>query len=695
MAAKRHALLIGIREYAYPGADLRGPINDVFVIGTLLRDRFGFPEENLCVLLNQEATQKAILDAFDEMVERIGADDVVVGFYSGHGSRMRDLSNPDRLLETIVPYDSGRKTMPNRDIPDVEIDRWVQRLNEKTPYVTLIFDCCHAGSVTRDPFGLEGRAIEADLRPPEAMFAGGFVPASLTPTPSSRTAEGFRYVHGRRRAVVIAACRAEEEAQEYIHRESGKTTYRGALSHFLGRALGRAVPGATWRDVFETAGPAVTARFSRQHPQIEGDWDQLLFGTREAYAGSYLSVTSVVDDGVTLTGGMAHGVAWGSVWSLHPAGTRQPDAGEELARVRVDSVEVTSSKARFLAESAKIHRDAVGLRAFLRVESLPAPEIRIRIEAGGERAAELRQRVEESTLVDEGEPADVLVRCLELRREVTESDPCPQLGPLQEEIWAAVGTDGRLSVRTRSTDDLAGLVGDLESRARYDRLLDIENGNPASGLTGRVRLRVTRQAGEGSTAAVEPTQGDGLPSLEEGEVVDFEVVNDHDESVWITLLQFGCDGSISRLVPFPGHPAFRPGGHRLMAGEALGIGEYYHQDTRFHYGEGFRAELPSEGFPWAAEPGEDPTAGLVHLKLMVTLEPADFELVEQSPLLGPPDTRDPGARNHPLLDLARLYACGRGERGLVRCSAGEAERGDWTAVSRPFLVRRGVPQREL
>ncbi|MCP4658621.1 MAG: caspase family protein [bacterium] len=168
MAANRHSLLIGINEYPnLQGGTLQGCKNDVALIGSLLIDRFGFPEENCIVLLNREATQSAIRSAFDEILRRVGDDDVVVCFYAGHGSRTADPRRDGAMIESIVPSDSGRGTKANRDVYDVEIDRWVQRLNAKTPYVTLIFDCCHSGSVTRDPFG------EAEVRGDERADLSG------------------------------------------------------------------------------------------------------------------------------------------------------------------------------------------------------------------------------------------------------------------------------------------------------------------------------------------------------------------------------------------------------------------------------------------------------------------------------------------------------------------------------------------
>ncbi len=700
-AGRRHALLIGIEQYPYAkGPALRGPYNDVIVIKTLLRDRFGFPEDNLLILRDRKATQAGIRAAFEEMLDRVGnndvvgKNDVVVCFYSGHGSRMASRQRPEGWFESIVPHDSGRGDYPNRDIPDEEIDRWVQRLNEKTPYVTLIFDCCHSGSVTRDAL-CATREIEADRRAPERMFAGGAVPEFLR-TPESRPrAAGscFGYVRGRRQAVMIAACRADEEAAECLVPESGSFYTYGALTYHLGRALEQVGPGTTWRDVFEKVGPWVTAKYRSQHPQVEGNWDEVLFGTRDVRPASYLKVVKVEADGVELSGGAAHGVTSGSLWSVHPGGARHPDPAEELARVRIESVAVASSAAR-VVESEDKKQLAVGQRAFLRVQRLPAPGLRIRLEAESERARELRGLIEKSPLLHQTageEPAEALVRCLPPRAEVAADDPCPSLGPLREWTWAAVGNDGRLAVRTRpATAGEAGrLVGDLESVVRFQSVLAIENLDPATHLRGRVRLAVMRRSPDRQTfVAAEPEPGDGVVVFDEGELMDLEIHNEHDAKVWITLMHFGCEQAIARLLPLPKHPSYRPDGYPLEAGEILKLADYFRQDPRFRVWEGLKIGLP-EGFPWAAEPGESPGSALDYLKLMVTPERADFEFLEQDPVHGPPELRDPGPQSHPLLQLARLYSSGQGGRSLP-LGAAESPSHDWTTVTRPFGIRRGT-----
>ncbi len=98
-------------------------------------------------------------------------DDVVLFYYSGHGSQMSDREGdePDFYDETIIPYDSGRMPHKNRDISDDEIYLWLRDLGQKTGNITLWFDCCNSGSLTRAAFGGATRSVPRDDRPPSQL----------------------------------------------------------------------------------------------------------------------------------------------------------------------------------------------------------------------------------------------------------------------------------------------------------------------------------------------------------------------------------------------------------------------------------------------------------------------------------------------------------------------------------------------
>ncbi|HEX5758346.1 MAG TPA: caspase family protein [Thermoanaerobaculia bacterium] len=687
---ERRALLIGIDRYPeVPNADLQGCVNDMELMRSLLVERFGFPAANTRALRDGEATRAGVLAALDELAAAVGEDDVVVLFYAGHGSRMADPRQPGRMLESMVTHDSGRGSKPNRDLIDEEIDAWVRRINEKTPYLTLLFDCCHSGSVTRDLFGEATREAEADLRAPAEMFAGGPVPEVLAATRSLGEADAAGragWLPGRRRAVMVAACRADELANEHRTFDGTKVVRHGALTFFLGRALAQLEAPATWRDVFEQVAPAITAHYGRQHPQAEGKLDELLFGTGEVRPGSYLRVLpragGAVDE-VELSGGAAHGVAPGSLWTIRSFATRERDAGEEVAAVRVASVGAATSRGRVEAARSGGKLEP-GMRAFLAEQPLPAPGLRVALAVPEERAAEagrLSGLLDADDLVErvaDAAAADVLVRCIAPRAAAAPGDPCPGLGPVAAWTWAAVGRDGRLAAHLREERaaepaDLDALIRDLRGAARYRPLLELANPDPASRLRGHVTLRAARPRGE-ELAAAAPEPGDGVPVFRGGEAAEFEIANGFDAPVRVSLVEFGCDGKIQLLVPFQGDVDVA-GGMELAPGEVKRVGRDY-----FKLPAGLPLRLP-EGFPWAAEPGEAEDLGLVHLKLLVTRCPVDFGFLEQEA------TRAAGD-DHPLERLAALYHSGQGTRSFVPPRVADEPERDWATVTLAIGVRR-------
>src|SRR5271166_2046381 len=234
-----YALLIGINAYLHVRS-LSGCVNDVEAMGTALVERFGFEPGNVEVLTGAQATRDGILAAFNRLVDRPATGDVVFFQYSGHGSQMTDREGdePDGMDETIVPYDSGRDPYPNRDITDDEIFAWLRKLTARTDNVTLVFDCCHSGTINRDPFGEADRGIEPDTRPPHLLPPSPLDPETLALLTEFHHRSATRSASGRAtRSVVpltdsyvlIAGCRDTETAKELrVTQTTGQPLQHGA-----------------------------------------------------------------------------------------------------------------------------------------------------------------------------------------------------------------------------------------------------------------------------------------------------------------------------------------------------------------------------------------------------------------------------------------------------------------------------------
>ncbi|MFQ5858615.1 MAG: caspase family protein [Anaerolineae bacterium] len=671
------ALLIGIDKYAKLAAryQLNGCVNDVQLMAGILQDNFGFPEDNITLLRDEEATRDDILAAMDALVDRIGADDIVVIQYSGHGSQMRDREGdePDGFDETIVPHDSGRGSDPNRDITDDEIYMRLLRLTETTPYVTLLFDCCHSGTIARDPFGANSRWVEPDERPIEELPPSPVTPevvraASRDLGPSGWLPLGQRYV-------LIAGCRDEESSYEHKASQGDGVITHGALTYFLSQELVRAGPGATYRDVFERASSQVTAAYSRQHPQMEGARDRELFGVHDIAPIRFVPVRQRAGDSVTLGAGAARGVTVGSQWAVYSQAVKQvTEETPRLGLVEIATVRAVTSDAQILEEevagivmeNTRAVEEAHSYGELRMVVAIQAP-------AGYEEAVtELAELIEASALLrqaEAGENADVRAYVVAPRTEVSEGDPMTQLGDVPQATWAVVGQDGRLMMPTHAVDEAgvaAVLRDNLEKAVRYRQALALRNPDDDSRLKGKVEFILKRQKRDGSWVKAEPEDDSGLIVFEEGERIAAEIVNRHSAPIYVSVLDFGLTGAVGLLHPVAG------ASEQLAPGKSIQIG--------VRAGDEVELYMP-DNFPYVPDPNdEEPVAGTETFKLFATTHEADFSPLVQE---GVRAARGAGTPLGQLLDMALT---GHGTRDVRRNRVPPNE--EWTTVERSFSLRR-------
>lgn len=263
--AKR-AVLIGINDYADPAVnDLHGCVNDVTLMGEVLTDTFGFDDVSR-VVDPPGNTRDGIFAALDGLIDATEQGDVAVLFYSGHGSQAPDVSGDEgvgELDETIVPSDSGRGSLPVRDIIDDELNSYLAALGERTDRAYFIFDSCHSGSIDRDLLAAE-RAIAFATTAPEG---------EPRLRPETGDVEGARSASGivsKGAYVLVAGC--------LDHQTSKETDFEGqrngALTHFLTREL-LSDPDITLKAAFDGAAAAVKQMFNDQDAVLEGP-DHLL-----------------------------------------------------------------------------------------------------------------------------------------------------------------------------------------------------------------------------------------------------------------------------------------------------------------------------------------------------------------------------------------------------------------------------------
>lgn len=671
------ALLIGIDKYPKLARryQLSGCVNDVELMAGILQDNYGFPDNHLTLLKDGQATREGILAAMDALMGQVAEDDIVVLHYSGHGSQMtdREQDEADGRDETIVPSDSGRGSQPNRDITDDEIYLRLLPLARTTPYVTLIFDCCHSGTITRDTFGPSSRWVEPDLRPVEEL-----PPSPIPAEQAARVREATRdlgpsgWLPIAERYVLIAGCRDEESSYEHtvtsVH--GGSTVTHGALTCFLSQELVNTLPGSSYSDVFERASARVTAAHPRQHPQAEGARDREVFGTHDIELMRFVPVKARAGDQVTLAAGAAHGLAVGSRWAVYPQDTNR--AGHEtpsLGRVEITGVRAVSASARILEEVSP-GAIVAGSRAIevthnygemrLVVDIYPAPTDH------GTLAQALKQEIEDSRLLrlragDEPEDAaDMRVYLIEPRDEIAEGAPVPQLGVVQQTTWAVVAS-GELAMPTHPVADpdaVALLRGNLERLARYRNTLALQNPNLESPLRSKVGLRLRRRAPDGDWMTV---GDDGQAVFEVDDLVAFEITNRHSAPLYVSLLDLGLTGGITLLFP-PNRPS-----EKLEPGTTIIYGQRPGQEIELWIPDEFPLSHGTETF-----------------KLFATTQEVDFSWLQQERVRDV----DRGV-DTPLEQLFDMAYTGQGTRDARPTQLPDAE--EWTTVERSFTLQRATP----
>ncbi|MBE9117676.1 caspase family protein [Lusitaniella coriacea LEGE 07157] len=314
MTRSIYALLVGIDEYVSPIPPLQGCVNDIKAMQDYLEGRVATGDDRVHIktLFNQEATRQAVIEGFRTHLCQATAEDVALFCYSGHGAQEQDppefwTIEPDRTNETLVCYDS--RSANGWDLADKELAKLIAEVAEKNPHITIVLDCCHSGTGTRDlDVATRQAPIDTRSRPVESFIFSIAEASQLTGTRSLEdNATGWSLPQGRH--ILLAACREIELAKEY--NASGQR--RGAFSYFLLDTLKKANGSLSYRDLFKRANALVQAKVSAQSPQLEatlsGDLDQPFLGGAIPSRTPYFTLSHHKEYGWVIDGGAVHGIA--------------------------------------------------------------------------------------------------------------------------------------------------------------------------------------------------------------------------------------------------------------------------------------------------------------------------------------------------------------------------------------------------
>jgi len=95
----------------------------------------GYKEENIKLLLNEDATCKNINDALDDFVSKMDENSSFLMYYSGHGGYAKEYD-----ISYLCPYDKTADIY----ISGKELREKLSKMQSKK--IFILFDCCHSGS---------------------------------------------------------------------------------------------------------------------------------------------------------------------------------------------------------------------------------------------------------------------------------------------------------------------------------------------------------------------------------------------------------------------------------------------------------------------------------------------------------------------------------------------------------------------
>ncbi|RZK21599.1 MAG: caspase family protein [Pedobacter sp.] len=153
----KYAVLVGINDYYSSPTEkspqsLKGCVNDALSMKSLLRNRFGFDQKNINILLNEKASQTPLMNTLLEVLAKSKAGDAVFFYFSGHGIYVDNvalINDPVKkgYNQSLVMSDLYAADF-NCLVKDNTLKKIFNQFVAKKVILTAIFDCCYSGKMS-------------------------------------------------------------------------------------------------------------------------------------------------------------------------------------------------------------------------------------------------------------------------------------------------------------------------------------------------------------------------------------------------------------------------------------------------------------------------------------------------------------------------------------------------------------------
>lgn len=632
-----YALLIGINCYlpnVLPGGgyypSLKGCVRDINrVEKELLKDRLGMSEDNILKLTSTDSgngepiephdrwpTYENMVAAFNKLADMAKPGDQVYFHCSCHGGRIKtsypELKGPDELDEGLVPNNIGDKNA--RYLRDIEIAELLKKMVDKGLIVTVAFDFCHSGGMTRgggNDIAVRGiSTIDKTPRPTESLVASHEKLAetwrSLTKGTMRNVNVGSGWLPEPKGYVLLAACRPSESALEYAFEGTERT---GVLTYWLLDSLKQMNPGLTWKQVHDRILAKIHSQFASQTPQLQGESTRTIFGSDHIQSQYTVNVmdADMENKRIKLQTGQAAGINTGAEFAIYPLGTI--DFTQMQKRIAVAEITEPGATESWAQVTNHLTADAIqqGAQAVL-------------INPGRSMCRKVRLK----TIVPETAREAIGNAIKQSGRgyveEAGDDEPVAYQVAIENgeyKIWDPAGiefTNIRPAIKISDNNAAMRVVQRLVHLSKYHTIAELDNIDLASPLAGKLTVELFKAppgyaCGQHPVNPPELADPGNTPTLKAGEKVLLHIRNDTDPDdksspvLNVAVLDLQPDWGISQVYPPPQR------------------GDYVSIDPGKDAWEPMEIELPP-----------DYNEGTDILKVFATIGPANFRWLSLPPL---------------------------------------------------------------
>ena len=147
-----YALIIGIDKYQNV-QPLNYAVKDAESIQDILVNTFDFPEDNVTLLKNEEATKQNILKSFSEITKKAEDSDRVLIFFAGHGETMDLPEGGEKGY--LIPVEGDSEDLYLTGLPMEELRQIA--LISRAKHMLYLVDACYGGIAAVGSRGLDSK----------------------------------------------------------------------------------------------------------------------------------------------------------------------------------------------------------------------------------------------------------------------------------------------------------------------------------------------------------------------------------------------------------------------------------------------------------------------------------------------------------------------------------------------------------